>query len=208
MINFCRREFAMRIIVRAPRFIAAAAVALLAFAALGMSAAYAQQSGTPTAASPAQLLQQYPNGGTALSNAIEQLLLSDSSKFQAFLDQLKNANDQQRAAMGDAFAKAAKIKVLTDQALALEWQRLIAEINDPSFKTAALNAFGDVQLGSIGGAAGGDAGAGLGGPGAGAGTTSGQTTSTTTPPSTQFFTFSAGTTSATSLTNSVSPGGI
>ena len=38
-------------------------------------------------------------------------------------------------------------------------------VTDPAFKTAAINAFGDVKLGAVGGAAGGPLGGPAGGPG-------------------------------------------
>jgi len=126
----------------------------------GMGAANAQ---TPT---PAQLLQQYPNGGTPLANAIKQLVRNDNSTFSQFISLVGTANDQQKAILGAALTQLAKEEVLIDQELAIQWQAQIAAINDPIFKTAALDALGDVQLGAIGVGA---AGVGLGGPGGGPG---------------------------------------
>jgi hypothetical protein len=161
----------MCVIGRTLRFIAGVVFAVSVLAAVGGNAANAQQSQTPAAsaflANPGQLLQQYPNGGALLITAVQQLALADPSTFKVLIGLLANANDQQKGAIGEGLTKAAKVKVLTDQALAEDWQQQIAAITDPTFKTAATNALGDVRLGAVGGAAGGDAAAGLGGPGSG-----------------------------------------
>ena len=196
----------MYVVDRTYRFIAVAILAAFVVAAVGMSAANAQQSQTPTAsaflANPGQLLQQNPNGGSLLSNAVQQLALSDPSTFKVLLGLLANANDAQKGAIGQGLAQAAKIEVLTDQTLAADWQQQIAAVNDPPFKTAAANAFGDVKLGAIGGAAG-AAGSGLGGPGSGSGGGSLEdirSRSTTT----QSFTFTSSTSAASSVSASAS----
>ena len=189
------------------RFIVGAILAAFVMAAVGMSAANAQQSQTPTAsaflANPGQLLQQNPNGGSLLANAVQQLALSDPSTFKALLGLLANANDAQKGAIGQGLAQAAKIEVLTDQTLAADWQQQIAAIDDPPFKTAAANAFGDVKLGAIGGAAG-AAGSGLGGAGSGSGGGSLEdirSRGTTTPS----FTYSSSTSGASGVSTGSSP---
>jgi hypothetical protein len=148
----------MCVINRTVRLIVCALFAAFVVAGVGMSAANAQQ---PT---PAQLLQQYPNGGLPFVNAIKQLVRSDTSKFSEFISLVGIANDRQKADLGGALTELAKEEVLIDQALAIRWQAQIAAINDPIFKTAALDALGDVQLGAVGGAPGGDFNAALGGP--------------------------------------------
>jgi hypothetical protein len=162
----------MYVVDRTARF-AVAMLAVFVMAAVGMSAANAQQSQTPTAsaflANPRQLLQLNPNGGSLLSNAVQQLALSDPSTFKVLLGLLDNANDAQKGAIGQGLAQAAKTEVLTNQPLAADWQQQIVAINDPTFKTAALNAFGDVQLGAVGGGALGAAGGNFGGAGGGVG---------------------------------------
>ena len=66
----------MRAINQLPRFVVGAMLTAFVMAGIGMSAASAQQSGTPTAAAflanPGQLLQQNPNGGSLLTNAVQQ----------------------------------------------------------------------------------------------------------------------------------------
>ena len=197
----------MYVVDRTFRFIAGAILAAFVMAAVGMSAANAQQSQTPTAsaflANPGQLLQQNPNGGSLLANAVQQLALSDPSTFKVLLGLLANANDAQKGAIGQGLAQAAKIEVLTDQTLAADWQQQIAAINDPPFKTAAANAFGDVKLGAVGGAAG-AAGSGLGGPGSGSGGGSLEDIRSRGTP-TQSFTFSSSTSGASGVSTGSSP---
>src|SRR5664280_1875558 len=163
----------MYVVDRTFRFIAGAILAAFVMAATGMSAAKAEQAPTPTAsaflANSEQLLEQHPNGGSLLANAVHQLAFSDPSTFKALLGLLANANDAQKGAIGQGLAQAAKIEVLTDQTRAADWQQQIAAVNDPPFKTAAANAFGDVKLGAVGGAAAGAAGSGFGGAGGGSG---------------------------------------
>jgi hypothetical protein len=207
----------MYVVDRAFRCIAGAMLAAFVMAAVGMSAANAQQSQTPTAsaflANPGQLLQQNPNGGSLLANAVQQLALSDTSTFKVLLGLVATANDAQKSAIGQGLAQAAKIEVLTNQPLAADWQQQIAAITDPSFKTAATNAFGDVQLGAVGGGAPGAGVGAFGGPGGGVGggglQTIGQNGS---PVATSPFNFTGGTTgsggssfSSTTTSSSQSP---
>jgi hypothetical protein len=189
----------MYVVDRTFRFLVAAILAAFVLTGINMSTANAQvQSPTqiPSVsaflANPTQLLKQNPNGGTLLANAVEQLALADPSTFKVLLGLLDSANDLQKGAIGMGLAQAAKIEVLTNQTLAADWQQQIAAITDPAFKTAAINAFGDVQLGALGG---GTLGGGGGGP-----TTGGPTTNSSpenlgeTPAGTPSFTFSSSTT--------------
>lgn len=134
------------------RAVFAAAISVIALSGVIASA---QQSQTPTVtaflANPQGLLQKNPNGGSRLSNELQQLALLDPSIFKVLLGLLEGSNDLQRGAIGEGLAQAAKIEVLTDQAIAADWQQQIAAIGDPTFKAAATNAFGDVKLGAIGG---------------------------------------------------------
>ena len=198
----------MCVLDRTFRFIAGAMLAAFVMAAVGISTTNAQQSQNPTVnaflANPGQLLQQYPNGGALLITAVQQLALADPSTFKVLLGLLADANDQQKGAIGEGLTKAAKVEVLTDQALAEDWQQQIAAITDPTFKTAATNALGDVKLGSVGGAAGGDASAGLGGPGSGPGGGGGGAPQDirSNPTKTPWFTFTGGTTAGPSFSSS------
>ena len=139
---------------RISRVIAAGLFVASVWASVGITVARAQQTQSPDIrafiADPGQLLRQYPNGGR-LSIVVQQVALADPASFKALMGLLANANDIQKGALGEGLAQAAKILVLTDQPLAAEWQQQIAAVTDPTFKTAAINAFGDVQLGAVGG---------------------------------------------------------
>jgi hypothetical protein len=191
---------------RTPRRVAFAILTATALVAGGVSAAIAQKSPLGASgggdanvsaftANPRQLLQQYPDGGLRLSAAVQQIALSDPTTFKTLMGLLPQANDQQKGALGEGLAQAAKILVLTDQPRATEWQQQIGGITDPAFQTAATNAFGDVQLGAIGGGPLGAAGGGGGGTNSGS-SNNGTPPTNPVPVHTQFFTFSGSTVGA------------
>ena len=202
------------------RLVVGALFALFIVAGVATNPANAQQPGVPTVAAfladPGQLLQQNSDGGLRLASIVQQLVLLDPSTFKVILGLLPNANDRQKIAIAQGLVQAAKIEVLTDPKLAQEWQGQIAAIEDPTFNTAALDAFGDVQLGVVGGAPGGNAGAGLGGPGGGPGGVGEVPPQNYNPVRTPFFTFTGGTTATghsnvtttTIIINPVSPSGL
>ena len=159
---------AMYLVDRITRLIASAILGIGVLAGAEALPAFAQQQPLTVSAflaNPNQLLQQFPVGGAVMISAVEQLALADPATFKALIGLVGNANDQQKAAIGEALTQAAKIEVLTNQTLAADWQQQIAAITDPSFKVAATNALGDVQLGSIGGGNLGSSGGGPAGPG-------------------------------------------
>jgi hypothetical protein len=169
------------------RFAVGAIIAALIVAGSSVGAANAQ------AQTPAQLLQQNPNGGQLLINALEQMVLTTPSTFDIILGAAGGANDQQKIAIATALSQAAKTMVLTNEQLAAEWQQKILAITDPTFKTAAINAFGDVKLGAIGGGPlGGPLGGLAGGPGGANGGGAPQDIRST-PVNTLGFTFGSGT---------------
>jgi hypothetical protein len=155
------------------------------------------------------LLQKYPNAGNELTNAVEAMVLADPSTFKSVLALVTGATDPQKSAIATGLAQATKVEVLTNQPLATDWQQQLAAITDSTFTVAATNAFGDVQLGAIGGSSVGAAGSGLGGPGSAPGGTSGggaPGNPQSNPVPTQTFnslTSSVG--GANALSNSVSP---
>ena len=159
----------MFIVARAVRMIVGTTITCLVVASASIDHAGAQTNSPPPAvnaflANPSALLQQYPNGGPALSNAAQEFVLADPTTFKILLGLLASANDLQKGAIGSGLAQATKIEVLTNQPLATEWQDQIAAVTDPRFKTAATNAFGDVKLGAIGGGPLGGGGGGQTGP--------------------------------------------
>ncbi len=198
----------MCVVERAIRFVAGAIVG--ATVLVGSGVVHAQQPQNPqpiTAgtflANPNQLLQLYPTGGSLMIAVVQQLALSDPSTFNVLLNLVADANDPQRGALGEGLAQAAKIEVLTDQELATQWQQQIEAITDPTFKTAATNAFGDVKLGAIGGGPLGGAGGGPGTPGGGGPLES----LVSVPVVTQPFAFSGSTSGSTVLFSSGGGGG-
>lgn len=174
--------------VRTARFVVGAIFAAFVMAGVGMSASNAQ---TPQPQTPAQLLQQNPNGGQLLINALEQLVLTTPSTFNTILGSVGGANQQQKVAIATALSQAAKTMVLTNETLAADWQEKILAVTDPAFKTAAVNAFGDVKLGAVGGAPGTGP---LGGPNGGPGGVGTLQEFRSTPITTGPYTFGAGTT--------------
>jgi hypothetical protein len=194
---------------RTYRSISGAIFAAFILAAGGIGSAEAQQPQSPaTTPSPAeQLLQQNPNAGPQLSNAIEAMVLADPSTFKIIIGLTSNATDQQKTAIAVGLAQATKVEVLTNQALATDWQQQIAAITDPTFKIAAINAFGDVQLAAVGGGSLGAAGSGLGGPGIGptTGFSSSLESLASNPVTTQAFSLTSSIGGASEISNSVSP---
>jgi len=202
IVNFFGRRSPMFVIDRTFRGAARAILVMLVLAGTGLSAANAQQNQIPSVAAflanPGQLLARNPDGGQLLANEVQQLALADPSTFRVLLALLANANDLQKRALGEGLAQATKIEVLTDQALAEGWQDQIAASDDPTFKTAATNAFGDVQLGAVGG---GPLGGNGGGPSSSSVSASSgpPANSRSTPVPTQPFTFTATTTAGPGL---------
>ena len=101
------------------------------------------------------------------------------------------ANDQQKIAIATGAAQAMKQLVSNDPAAAAEGQEKILAVPDETFKTAAINAFGDVKLGALGGAPGQGP---LGGPAGAPGGVGALQDIRSTPINTPNFTFGAGTT--------------
>jgi hypothetical protein len=184
----------------------------LAVGVVGVTTAKAQ-SATPTVAAflanPQQLLQQNPNGGQKLIDEVQELALQDAATFKLILGLVPNANDQQKSAIAFGLAQATKallgltqplVPGETNQQLAADWQQQIAAITDPTFKIAATNGFGDVQIGAVGGPLGGPLGGGGAGPsGAGGGGAPENFFSGTNTP---FFSYTGNTTG---ISTSVSP---
>lgn len=153
------------------------AALLAAFVAASVSnAAWAQASASttpaPAAAVPALnsgvlafhadpngLLTTNPNGGLLLVSQVQQLTLADPTTFPKILQLIPVANDPQKRAIGEGLALASKTLLLKDEQLAAEWQRSMMSSGDPVVIASATAAFGDVQIGAVGGGAlGGDGG--------------------------------------------------
>ena len=103
---------------------------------------------------PAQLLQQFPDGGGALISRLRDLLASDSSTLEAILSLIPQLNAAQKSAFGAALAQAARLYVRADQATAAQIQQAIADTKDAELILAYTAAAGDQPIGAAGGAPG------------------------------------------------------
>ena len=157
---------------------AAATGSLLAFVAPAMAAVYSPQQVLPAQtiqeflASPGALLTKYPNGGTDMVKAVQDLAASDPSTLNQLTGLLSKANTDQAKAIGTALGNVAKLAINTDQNYAAQIQVAIALANNDS-ALVAFNAVvgGDIQLAAIGAGGGGGGGptSPTGGTGAGGG---------------------------------------
>ncbi len=148
------------------RAYAGAILATFVFVAISLTQVQAQEGQTPTVtaflANPGDILQQNLGGGSKLASQIQDLVVADATTLPVIMGLFANANPEQKSALAKGLAQAAKIIVLTNQALATDIQQRIASINDPVVTLAFTQSLGDVELGAIGigplGASGGGAG--------------------------------------------------
>ena len=117
-------------------------------------------------ANPGDVLAKAPEGGGALVTQIRDLATSDSATLSVISGLLKDANNDQKRAIGSGLAQAAKICLPKDQAYATLIQQAIADSKDPVLQLAYAAAAGDQPIGA-------GAGAGAGSPGASGGATTG-----------------------------------
>jgi hypothetical protein len=106
-------------------------------------------------ASPAQILQQYPNGGVQMISRLRDLAATNPATLQPIINLLANATKDQKTAIGSALGQAAKICVKTDQAYATEIQNLLAATKDEDAMLAFSGVAGDQPTASTGGGGGG-----------------------------------------------------
>jgi hypothetical protein len=127
------------------------------------------QALTPAAISaftsnPGDVLGKSPEGGGALVAEIRDLAASDSATLPVIMDLLKNANDDQKRAIGSGLAQAARVCVPKDPGYANQIQQAIADTKDPVLVLAYASTAGNQPIG---------AGPGAGSPGASGGATGG-----------------------------------
>jgi hypothetical protein len=115
---------------------------------------------------PGGALAGAPQGGGALVAQIRDLAASDSGTLSAITGLLKDANDDQKRAIGSGLAQAAKICLPKDQSYATQIQQSIADSKDSVLQLAYAASAGDQPIGA-------GAGAGGGSPGASGGATTG-----------------------------------
>lgn len=145
------------------------AAASLAFASAALTgamlpvAAMAQQQTIAQRflANPGQVLQQNPDGGTAMVSLLREVAISDPGSLNAILGLIPNANKAQKTAIGNALGQAAKVVVKTNQAYANQILTAIAETKDQDVFLAysgGANDQGTAATGGGGAGAGGAAG--------------------------------------------------
>ena len=196
------------------RFLVGSALAL--FLAMAPQFALAQVAGgTPLpaatisgfTANPGQLLTQFPGGGEALRAMARDYMTSDKSVLTPLIALLANANQDQRIAIAQGLADAAKLYAPTDLPEATEIQQAVAKTGLSEVIKAYASIAGDTGTGSTGGGGGGGGGGGPTTFTANTTPTTGTTTTSGTPTGTN-GTNTAGLTtgaSASSVGNSVSP---
>jgi hypothetical protein len=119
-------------------------------------------------ANPKQLLSQFPNGGPEMIKQTRDLLISDRNTLNPIIAQAKTADQDQRTAMAQALAQAAKTYVTNgDPAFADQIQQTVASSGIAEFAKAYAEAAGDTGTAATGGGGGGGgpntAGAPIGG---------------------------------------------
>lgn len=112
-------------------------------------------------ANPGQLLSQFPNGSPGMAKQVRDLVGSDKTTLGAIIALAKSANEDQRKAVAQGLADAAKAYATNDPAFVNQIQLAVANAGLPEFAKAYAEAAGDIATASTGG--GGGAGGG-GGP--------------------------------------------
>jgi hypothetical protein len=121
-------------------------------------------------ASPADLLTANMFGGLSLSNAIRQIVASDSDTLDAVMKLVASSNAAQSAAIASGLARAVQACATVDPAYADRIQKAVASLNNPSFLTAFTSSSDQIRTAAIG------QGGQAGGQAVGGGSTSSDTT--------------------------------
>ncbi|WP_339028233.1 hypothetical protein WI604_25735 [Bradyrhizobium symbiodeficiens] len=151
------------------------AVKLLVGAALVFSAqAASAQVGTPNVtpaqisafqANPGQLLGQFPDGGQGLISQITDLASADKNTVAAIIALARNANEDQRKAIAQGLATAAKAYATgNDPGSANQISQEVVASGLPEFQKAYAEAAGDTGTAAAGGGGGGGGGPTASGP--------------------------------------------
>jgi hypothetical protein len=122
---------------------------------------------------PNQILQQYPNGGTAMISQLREIAIADPNALTPIINLIATANKDQKTAIGAALGQAAKVVVKTNQAYANSILQQIAQTKDQDVFLAYSGVVPDQATAAIGG--GGGAGGGVGGQTSGLGGLTGGT---------------------------------
>jgi hypothetical protein len=137
------------------------------FASAAVAQTNTNQAISQFLANPAQVLQQYPNGGAQLISLIRDVAVSHPEALQTITGLLSGASTDQQSAIGSGLGQAAQIVVRTNQAYANQIQQAIAGSPSEDAKVAFAGVTGNTTIASSGGGGGGGgggAGGGTGGP--------------------------------------------
>jgi hypothetical protein len=118
-------------------------------------------------ANPGQLLNQFPNGGPGLAKQVADLMSSDKITLATLIAFAKTANEDQRKAIAQGLAQAAKAYASAsgDPGFANQIQQAVANSGLPEFAKNYADAAGDTGTASTGGGnAGGGGPSGTGAP--------------------------------------------
>lgn len=109
-------------------------------------------------AAPNDLLMSNMKGGLGLSNAVRQLVASDSVSLDAIIKLIGSANADQASAIAAGLARAVQACAVIDPAYADRIQQAVAALNNPAFLTAFNSTSGQIATAALGqGGAGGQA---------------------------------------------------
>ncbi len=203
---------------------------LIRVAALALAAGFVFTSlsaaQTPTSkvdqflANPAQVLSQYPSGGSELISLVRDTIVAHPDALKTIIALLPNANSDQQLAIGSGAGQANRIVNNTDQNLANTIASAIAGSGSGDAQAGFSGATGNVSISATGasgpgggGGDGGGGGGGIGGPTAAFGVAlggnnsgaSGPTGAQSSPTSTQTFTGGGAGVSGSTSSGSVSP---
>jgi hypothetical protein len=106
-------------------------------------------------ANPGQVMSQFPNGGPGLVKVVGDLMGSDKATLATLIAFAKTANEDQRKAIAQGLAQAAKAYAAGDPAFANQIQTSVANSGLPEFSKAYAEAAGDTGTAATGGGGGG-----------------------------------------------------
>jgi hypothetical protein len=106
-------------------------------------------------ANPGQVVSQFPNGGPGLVKVVGDLMGSDKATLATLIAFAKTANEDQRKAIAQGLAQAAKAYAAGDPAFANQIQTSVANSGLPEFSKAYAEAAGDTGTAATGGGGGG-----------------------------------------------------
>jgi hypothetical protein len=109
-------------------------------------------------ANPGQVMNQFPNGGPGLVKQVADLMGSDKATLATLIAFAKTADEDQRKAIAQGLAQAAKAYAAGDPAFANQIQQSVANSGLPEFAKAYAEAAGDTGTAATGGGGGGGGG--------------------------------------------------